>query len=67
MEFQRWNHEHPAMQHTIAYRNDEWPMIDWWGTPTFYFIKDGAVIAKFVGWPKEGRRAELLTALGFAL
>jgi hypothetical protein len=61
--FQRWNHEHPAMQHTIAYRNDEWPIIDWWGTPTFYFIKDGSVTARFVGWPEEGRRAELLTAL----
>jgi hypothetical protein len=61
--FQRWNHDHPGMQHTIAYRKDEWQMIDWWGTPTFYFIKDGAVIAKAIGWPKEGRRAELLADL----
>jgi hypothetical protein len=60
---QRWNREHPEMEHAIAYRDDEWPMIDSWGTPTFYFFKDGAVRAKVEGWPKEGSRTELLAAL----
>ena len=38
-------------------------MIDYWGTPTFYFLQNGVVRAKVTGWPKEGRRAELLAAL----
>jgi hypothetical protein len=38
-------------------------VIDSWGTPTFYVLKDGAVTAKVDGWPKAGRRRELLAAL----
>ena len=61
--FQQWNREHPEAQMTFAYKQDEWPMIDYWGTPSFYFFKNGKVAAKVVGWPKGGQRAELLAAL----
>jgi len=60
---QRWNREHPGMQHAIAYRNDEWPMIDSWGTPTFYVIKGGVVSAKVEGWDGEGSRDKLIAGL----
>lgn len=60
---QQWNREHPGQQAALAFRRDEWPMIDSWATPTFYFLKNGVVNAKVEGWPKEGRRSELLTAL----
>jgi hypothetical protein len=60
---QRWNREHPSQEITIAFRRDEWPMIDSWATPTFYFLKNGVVSAKVEGWPKEGSRSELLAAL----
>ena len=60
---QRWNREHPERETTLTFRREEWPMIDSWSTPTFYFFKDGAVSAKVEGWPKGGRRSELLAAL----
>lgn len=60
---QKWNREHPRQETTLTFRRDEWPMIDSWATPTFYFLKNGAVVAKVEGWPKEGRRSELLSAL----
>jgi len=59
---QRWNGEHPAQQTTLVVDSREWPMIDVWGTPTFYFLDHGVVRAKVIGWPAEGRRAELLAA-----
>jgi hypothetical protein len=61
--FEQWNRSHPGQELTIAFRRDEWPMIDTWNLPTFYFFKDGALRAKFFGWPEKGRRAELLSAL----
>lgn len=60
---QQWNRDHPGQETTLTFRRDEWPMIDSWATPTFYFLTNGAVSAKVEGWPKEGRRSELLGAL----
>jgi hypothetical protein len=60
--FETWNRDHPGKAATWAFRRDEWPMIDAWGTPTFYFLQHGQVRAKVIGWPREGRRAELLAA-----
>jgi hypothetical protein len=60
---QRWNGEHPSQTIALAFRREEWPMIDSWETPTFYFLDDGVVVAKVQGWPRGGRRDELLTAL----
>ena len=59
---QKWNSMHPHQETTLAYRREEWPMIDTWDTPTFYFLKDGVVAAKVTGWPREGRRAEVIAA-----
>jgi hypothetical protein len=60
---QQFNREHPEQETTLTFDREEWPMIDSWTTPTFYFLRKGAVIAKVTGWPKEGHRTELLAAL----
>lgn len=57
-----WNRAHPRATVAIAYRRDEWQAITSWGTPTFYFLRDGKRVATVSGWPQEGRRAELLRA-----
>lgn len=61
-DFQGWNREHPDARFTIAYKEDEWPMIDYWGTPTFYFFNGESLVTKITGWPSEGHRRELLDA-----
>lgn len=63
---QRWNRDHPEQAISLVFRRDEWPMVDSWATPTFYVLENGAVTAKVEGWPREGRRAELLAALRHA-
>jgi len=57
-----WNQEHPEAKVQIAYKRDEWPMIDSWSTPTFYFLEDGTLKAKVVGWPEQGMMSQLLDA-----
>lgn len=52
------------IKYHYIYLESEWPEIDYWGTPAFYFYKDGKFIQKVVGWPKEGgRKKEILKAL----
>lgn len=60
--FRRWNAEHPDLQITVAYRAAGFSMIDQWATPTFYFIDHRRVVSKVAGWPRGGRRAEILDA-----
>ncbi len=60
---QAWNRAHPAWPTLLTFRRDEWPMLDTWSTPTFYFFQAGALVAKVEGWPEGGRRAELVAAL----
>ena len=61
-----WNEAHPLTQFAFAWRRDEWPAIDHWGTPTFYFFANGELVAKVTGWPEEGRRKELIAAARIA-
>ena len=63
----RWNRDHPLAALRTAYRESEWPAIDTWNMPTFYFLRDSRVVAKVVGW--QGRRDAVLAgyrALGLA-
>lgn len=57
-----WNEDHALTQFAIAWRRDEWPQIDHWATPTFYFFAGGELVAKVTGWPEEGHREELVAA-----
>jgi len=59
---QRWNREHRDYPVALVVRQTEWTFVDYWNTPTFYFLKDGVVVEKVVGWPKAGHRDELLSA-----
>jgi len=45
----RWNREHPLAPMATAYRESEWPL-DMGAMPTFYFLRDGRVEDKVIGW-----------------
>ena len=36
-----------------VYLQKEWPLIESWQTPGFYFIKDGTIVASVIGWPGD--------------
>lgn len=63
---QQWNREHPAVEMTLAVDTREWPAVDDWKTPTFYFFKNGELATKVSGWPLDGtgHRDEVVAALG---
>ena len=59
---QDWNRKYPTMQIYTVNRRSDWPSLENWGTPTFYFLRDGKVVETVVGWPREGRSAQVLGA-----
>jgi hypothetical protein len=61
-----WNREHPHEQMAYAYRREEWPMVERWETPVFYFLKDGRIVSTVTGWPRTGRKAEIRRSLRLA-
>ena len=61
-----WNRLHPHEQMAYVYRREEWPMVERWETPVFYFLKDGRVVSKVRGWPRAGRKAEIRRSLRLA-
>lgn len=48
--------------YTVAYDRAEFPMIDTWELPAFYFMVDGVVRRKVVGWPEGGNLGALQEA-----
>jgi hypothetical protein len=58
-----WNQAHPIGPMKYTYRREEWPMVDRWETPVFYFFRNGHVVGKVTGWPKEGHKAEIRQSL----
>lgn len=58
-----WQSAHAPYRMAYVDLQRNWPGMDEWGTPTFYFFKDGRVVHKVVGWPAEGRKADLLEGL----
>ena len=54
-----WNATHPALPIRIPAYAREWPAVEVLGTPEFYLLKDGKVVAKRSGWPEEGNKAGL--------
>lgn len=60
--FQQWNREHPDLPMRLAYDRSQWPQLETWATPTFYFFRDGRLQAVVEGWPEGGRKDEVLAA-----
>jgi len=46
-----------------SFKQNEWPSITSWNTPTFYFYYNGELKSQLIGWPKEGREKELVSLL----
>ena len=38
-KLQTWNSDHQGWQFALATAKHEWPFIDFWDTPEFYFLK----------------------------
>lgn len=57
-----WNREHPHAALAYAWREQDWPMIQQWATPTFLFLREGILQQRIQGWPAEGRAVEILSA-----
>ena len=61
---QNWNIAHPTARMSYVYKYKDWPFVDSWATPTFYFYKDGNLVKKIVGWPPvDGGEGALLNEL----
>lgn len=48
-----WTREVGRAPVYVAERYSDWPEIDYWGTPSFYFYKDGVLTARMIGWRRE--------------
>ncbi|UAU34070.1 hypothetical protein JH261_03745 [Xanthomonas campestris pv. incanae] len=59
-----WNKTHTDQSIVLARHTADWSMINSWGTPTFYLMHDGKMVANFSGWPHEGNWLELRALLG---
>lgn len=64
--FVDWAENHPQFPIHIVARQSGFPRFGYWGTPTFYILRDGKVAARVVGWPRDGNRAALLQAFSDA-
>ncbi len=64
--FTNWSKRHPDLPIRIAARQSAFPAFDYWGTPTFYVLRDGEVAARVVGWPRDGNKTALVQAFAKA-
>lgn len=55
-----WNKKYPMARLDIAYLKQDFNQLDEWGTPAIYFLKDGQVLDKLIGWPQQGRKQDLM-------
>jgi hypothetical protein len=60
----QWNASHPGQAMAAVYLESSWPGFSYWGTPTFYFLKNGAVERSVIGWPSGGNGKALLVGNG---
>ena len=65
-KFVDWNKQHASTPIAIADAESGWPEVDVWQTPTFLFFKEGRVVARVIGWPKEGNEKALREAIAKA-
>jgi hypothetical protein len=53
-DFQTWNKQNPLFSTSLVHNRQEWPMIQDWGMPIFYFFRDRKLVTTVVGWPRAG-------------
>ena len=61
-----WNRRFPAAPATLLYDRDEWDLLpSGWAMPTFFIIREGKVVDRIVGWPRNPieHRQPLIDAL----
>ena len=61
-EVRQWNQEQPEFPMAFMHTRSDWPMFRAWGTPVFYFFRDGKLEETVDGWPQGGSREALLQA-----
>ncbi|GJJ05773.1 hypothetical protein RugamoR64_63110 [Duganella rhizosphaerae] len=62
-DFVEWNRTYPSLPMSLAYHWRGWTMLDMRETPTFYFIKAGAVKHVMKGWRDSSAKAALKNGL----
>ena len=58
----KWNLSRPKAEFHYVVTKPDWPEINYWGSPSFYFFDDSKLVRKVVGWPRdesEARKAAL--------
>lgn len=59
-----WNRQHPSTGFAYIDGMESWGFVDDWGTPTFYFVRQGHVVSKLTGWPDDATGiSDLLAAI----
>lgn len=48
-----WSEKYPDFRWGIAFRRGEFPAIERWSLPSFYFFSDGQLIHTFTGWRSD--------------
>lgn len=64
--FTDWAERHPDLPIQVVARQTDFADFGYWGTPTFYILRDGRVAARVVGWPRGGNKAALQKAFADA-
>lgn len=59
---QAWNLDHPDETMLFIHSLYEWPELEEWSTPVFYFFRDRKLITTVHGWPPEGNLAAVKAA-----
>lgn len=49
----KWNREFPDQLMNVAWRDNEWHMLDSWRIPTFYVFHNGTLVDQWSGWPAD--------------
>ncbi len=55
----QWNSLDPEQPLLVVDRNSQWPGISMAETPDFYFMKNGQVVSRVIGWPGPEQLAKL--------
>ncbi|WP_152240231.1 MULTISPECIES: hypothetical protein [Xanthomonas] len=53
-DFLKWQEDHPRQSLKVAFDNSEWPEINFYAIPRFYFFKKSALFAVLTGWRSSG-------------